>query len=122
MFRSRNDPVRLFGRRLLLLGLSIVIIFAAVAVWGAYQKSRESAVLRADAERQFAELSGREKQLTGDIARLQTDRGMEEALREQYALAAHGEKLIVIVDQHAEPPATTTPTFMEKLKKAFIWW
>ena len=119
--RQRNDPVRLFGKRLIVLGLLALVVLAIGGVWNAYQKERESAALRTRAEVQLDDLTKRHAQLSSDIANLQTDRGREEVLREQYALAAQGEGLIVIVEPQQEPVHATS-TFMDKLRKAFRWW
>lgn len=120
--RSRNDPVRLFGRRLILLGLFALIVLSAMGVWGAYQKEKESRLLRKEAEMQLGDLSKRQAQLDADIANLETDRGKEQVLREQYALAARGEGLIVIVDTPPVAPAHATSSLVDWLKKTFTWW
>jgi len=60
-------------------------------VWNIAGKAQESAVLKKQAQAQLADLMRRQGQLTSDIENLKTDRGKEEALRQQYALAAKGE-------------------------------
>ena len=120
--RSRNDPVRLFGRRLILLGLFALIVLSAMGVWSAYQKEKESRLLRKEAEMQLGDLSKRQAQLDADIASLETDRGKEQVLREQYALAARGEGLIVIVDTPPVAPTRATSSLVDWLKKTFTWW
>ena len=120
--RPRNDPVKLLGRRLGIAALFLLVIFVGSSVWGAHKKERESAMLRAQAEAQLHDVKTRESQLEGDIAKLETARGKEEALREQYAVAARGEGLIVIVDPHEEVPEQATSTLREWLHKAFPWW
>jgi len=120
--RSRNDPVRLFGRRLILLGLFALIVVSSTGVWGAYQKERESRALRNEAEMQLTDLSQRQAQLDADIASLETDRGKEQVLREQYALAARGEGLIVIVETPPVAPTRATSSLVDWLKKTFTWW
>ncbi len=120
--RSRNDPVRLFGRRLILLGLFALIVLSAMGVWSAYQKEKESRLLRKEAEMQLGDLSKRQAQLDADIASLETDRGKEGVLREQYALAARGEGLIVIVDTPPVAPTRATSSLVDWLKKTFTWW
>ena len=120
--RSRNDPVRLFGRRLLLLTLVGVIVVAALGAWNAYGKERESRTLREQAEMQLSDLSKRQAQLQADIANLETDRGKEQVLREQYALAARGEGLIVIVDAPKATPTQATSSVLDWLRKALPWW
>ena len=120
--RYRNDPVRLFGRRLVLVSLLIGVGIAFWGAWGAYAKERESRALREQAEAQLHDLQERETRLDTDIANLRTDRGMEGVLREQYALAAAGEQLIVIVDPKKTEPIRTTSSVMEWVHKILPWW
>ena len=48
---------------------------------------------------------------------------MEEALREQYALAEKGEQLIVIVEPAVSVPAEATSSpVMRWFQKMFLWW
>ena len=117
-----RDPVWVFGKRLMALGLFVLVVLVAGGVWNAYQKERESSALRVQAEGQLKDLTDRKAQLNADIANLQTDRGVEGVLREQYALAAKGEGLIVIVDQPVVAPKEATSTMFDKIKGAFRWW
>jgi cell division protein FtsB len=123
VLRQRNEPVRLLGRRLLLLALGVLIVVALFGVWNVYQKDRESEALKKQAQVQLSDLAGREAQLNADIATLQTDRGKEAALRQEYALAAKGEGLIVIVDPASGTPIeATSSAFVQWLHKTFPWW
>ena len=96
--RERNNPLRLFGRRLLATLLAILVISALWAVWDIYRKNGEAARLRAEAEGRLTELKQQQSKLEADLRELQTRRGMEAALRQQYAVAGAGEGLIVIVE------------------------
>ena len=119
---QRQSAVHIFVRRLALLAMFVLIVGASTGVWGVYEKEKESRTLRDQTERERAELSAREAQLAGDINRLNTDRGMEEALREQYALAAEGEKLIVIVEPPEPEPTQATSTVLQKIRDFFWFW
>ena len=119
---QRNDPVRLMGRRILLVGLLILTIAAVSGVWNIYRKERESADLNAEAQAQLADLEAQQTQLDGNIDQLETERGMEAALREQYNMGKTGEGLIVIVEPQAEAPAQATSSIMEWLHEALPWW
>lgn len=114
--------MRLFGRRLVLLALLGLIVVAGLGAWSAYKKERESYALRQEAEMQLGDLSKRQTQLNADIANLETDRGKEQVLREQYALAARGEGLIVIVDTPPVAPTRATSSLVDWFKKTFTWW
>lgn len=122
MVRDRHNPVRLFGRRLLIIGLLALLILAIPGVWGAYRKERESRALRTEAEVQLSDLSTREAELNADIAKLESDRGKEEALREQYALAKRGEGLIIIVDPRESQEVRATSTLMRLVRKFLPFW
>ena len=105
-----------------LLGLFVLFAGASLSVWRVYQKDKESAILRTEAQLQLQDLTGRQDQLETDIAKLKTDRGVEEQLRQQFALAAAGEHMIVIVDPPAPVPIQATTTLMDRIKKALRWW
>ena len=64
-------------------------------VWNAYQEDTASADC---ANKRCATngLSQRKTQLDSDIAKLRTERGQEAVLRDQYALAAKGEDMVII--------------------------
>ena len=119
---QRQTAVRIFLRRIRLLGLLILAGSAASGVWGVYLKERESAALRAQAERQRQDLLTRQEKLEADIVVLKTDQGVEETLRKQYALAGEGEKLIIIVDPPRPATTTASSTVGEWLRRTFWWW
>ncbi|MEY4747033.1 MAG: hypothetical protein RLZZ416_82 [Candidatus Parcubacteria bacterium] len=123
VFRQKKVPLKLLGRRVRLGVLFALVVIIAPGVWSAYQKERESAAQRTEAERELADLSARQSKLDTDMAILKTSRGKEEALREQYALAAEGEGLIVIVDPATPTPvAATSSAFAQWVHKVFPWW
>src|SRR3989344_1660123 len=123
LLRQHRDPARLFLRRVALLTLLFVVVFAASGVWGVYKKERGSATLRTQAENERADLLTREARLKEGIDTLKTDRGMEEALRDQYALAERGEGLIVIVDPPTpEPVQATSSSVIKWFQRIFPWW
>lgn len=120
--KKRNEIARLLWRRTLLVGLFCAVVISASSVWNIARKERESAILRDEARAQLAALEGRKERLDESLKRLQTERGLEEELREQFSLAREGEELIVIVEKTPEPvPEPPPPSFIERLKRGF-WW
>ena len=120
--RERNSPLQLMGRRLILAALAVAVVSLAWGVWNIYRKGRESGRLNSEAQAQFADLEAQQAKLEASLGALQTERGKEEALREQYALGKQGEGLIVIVEPQNATSQRATSTLFEKLKKAFTWW
>ncbi len=121
-FRDRYDPLRLFFKRVGTLALLILVVFVGLGVWKVYSKERESRDLRTEAEIQEARLKEQADQLEAKTAQLKTERGKEALLRDQYDVGREGEGLIVIVEPPAPEPVVHTPTFMEKVKRFFIFW
>src|SRR3990167_8453847 len=114
--KGKTDPLRLMGRRMLL-ALLIVLVFSAIwGVWNIYRKNAEAARLREQAERKLEDLQDRQARLEEDYEQLKTTRGIEEALREQYAVGAAGERLIVIVEPQAPEPVRATSSIMQWIR------
>lgn len=120
--KQRNDAGALFLRRVGLVTLFLLVCAGVWSVWGAWRKERESADLRVRSEVAAADLAQQESHLQDKIASLQSDRGKEAALRDQYAVGKQGEHLIVIVDQTPPPPPPPEPTLLDKIKGVFWRW
>jgi len=121
LFRERNDPLRILGRRILLVLLSLFLISVTWALWDIYRKNGEAARLRAEAEGRLADLEEEHRRLEMDIANLETTRGREATLREQYALARAGEGLIVIVEPDRTEETQASPSPWGWIAKMFHW-
>ena len=114
--------VKLFWRRLLMLGLLTLVVFSLFSVWGVYTKERDSRVLRERAEAELAELQEQQFALSQRIESLRTDRGKEAALRQQYELGKEGETLIVIVEPEASEPVQATSSIRQWVRKFLPFW
>ncbi len=117
--RERHDPLRLTGRRILLAFLLLLVLSAAAQTWNIYRKERESAVLNEDAQAQLADIKQQQAQLQSDYSTLQSSRGMEAALRDQYGLGKTGEGMIVIVEPAKSIPMQATSSMMQWLQNVF---
>ncbi len=121
--REKRNPVRIFVRRLTLLGLFLLVVLAMSGVWGIYRKDQESVVLKEQALSQLAVVSAQQDQLKASIADLQTARGKEAALRQQYNMGNSGEGMVVIVEPPKPTPvAATSSSFQAWFSNAFPWW
>ncbi|HEY4473891.1 MAG TPA: septum formation initiator family protein [Candidatus Paceibacterota bacterium] len=92
---------RLFARLavwVILAGLFLLLLVVANSTWHVYQKQREAAHeynLQAEA---LVDLEARNESLRRKLSALNTDRGIEEELRERFSVAKPGEEVIVLVD------------------------
>ncbi len=120
--RQKNDPLRLFLRRVLMLIVAAAVVFGISGVWGVYGKERDSRILREKEELRLANLEEQSVSLEQKLSQLETERGKEEALREQYAVGREGERLIIIVEPKIPPPLQATSTFREWVGKYLPFW
>ena len=97
-FGNRRRTQHVFYYRIITGILFIILVFLANAAWGAYVKYKETEVTRGEAESRLEKLKDREKDIRGEIARLETERGVEEEIRNQFGFAKEGEGVIVIVE------------------------
>jgi cell division protein FtsB len=122
-FREKHDPIRVFWKRLGMAALLALVIMAASGVWNVYHKDRESRALRVQSEIELAHLEQQQTQLNTQITKLESPRGKEETLRQQYAVGKQGERMIIIVDPEESKavPATTTPGAIHWIESLFHW-
>jgi len=73
------------------------------------------------AEAKVAELEAQKTKFESDIAKLSTDEGKEESIRERFPVAKAGEGLIVVVDDKnaALSQEASTGGFISFLRKLF---
>ena len=69
-------------------------------------KERESAKRVENLEKETEALSAREAELRDGIARLQTEEGIVEEIREKFSVAREGEYVAIIVDEKANASST----------------
>ena len=119
---QRYDPIRLMRRRLLILVLLILVLAMLRGVWSVYQKEQESRAMREEAARQLSDLEARELDLRADITRLDSARGVEEVLREEYELGKSGESVIVIVENEPPPPPPEPTVLQRWFDRTLRWW
>jgi cell division protein FtsB len=83
---------------------AIILIFAW-NVFAFWRKMQDTSQNRKIAEDKISQLQKQRNELTDDIAKLNTEAGVEEAIRDKFGLVKEGENMIVIVeDKNKEVP------------------
>ena len=105
-----------FKSTLLLLCLLILLAFLANVTWQLYTRYRFTKTERIKAELTLHQLIQKKELLANLVATLETEAGVEQAVRDKFAVVKPGEFVVNIVDKiTATDSATTTVT-----KKS--WW
>lgn len=93
--------------------LVLLALWLGRSVWVTWQKSRVVVTDREQVEQELSEIKAREEKLASEIGLLKTESGLEQKIREKFAVVKVGEKVIAVV---AGDSATTTATTSKS------WW
>ncbi|MEI8249328.1 MAG: hypothetical protein WCG07_02430 [Candidatus Taylorbacteria bacterium] len=86
----------------------VVCIILAKADWNIHEKMRTSALRLEQSQSELTKLQARQAELSGKVAYLSNDQGVESELRTKYLAVRQGESVDVIVD--ADQATTSTST------------
>ena len=106
-FQDKRKRRKALYSPLVLVILFVSLVIMIKAAWGAYLKYSESEEKLALSSLERDKLGNRRKRLSAQISRLETDRGIEEEIRNTFRVAKEGERLIVILDTPKEADNNT---------------
>lgn len=101
-FHEKRKLRGLIYSRPVLIIITIIVLLFLYSVWGAFIKERETNIKKEQREMILVGLEDRKSVLEEEIGRLETDRGIEEEIREKFEVAQEGERVVVIVDAPQE--------------------
>jgi len=101
-FQQKKKLRKAMYSKVVLLILSIVVLFLGNATWNVYQKYSDARGNEEVASIELKKLQERENDLSADIERLNTERGIEEELRKRFGVAKKGEEVMIIVEPVTE--------------------
>ena len=102
-FQEKRGLRRIMQSWLILILLGVIIFVFAWSVIQLIGKAKETAKNKNIAEDKIAELKKGKEQLSFDIAKFQTDKGIEENIREKFGLVKEGENMIMIIEDKNLP-------------------
>lgn len=114
-FREKKKIRRAAYSKPVLVLLAIVLAVCVRSTWGLFVKYRDASKKADEAKAELARLEGQKAELEKRVEFLQTDRGMEEEIRNKFMVAKAGESVIMVVDPK---PATGT---VESAPKTGVW-
>jgi cell division protein FtsB len=98
-FEKRRKFENFFYTRTAVVILALVAVLFGLSVISVFEKRHEAAQNAHEAEYEVQTLSARQAKTEQSIKTLNTDAGVEEAIRNKYRAAKDGEGLVVIMDQ-----------------------
>ena len=118
-FQEKRKIKRFFYSNVTLIFLIILIFLLLKMVWSVYEKQALTKDNLAKTATSFEGLQAREKMLSAEIERLNTEAGREVEIREKYGLVKPGEEVIVVVPKAEDDlnQVSTPSSFWQKLKE-----
>jgi cell division protein FtsB len=127
-FRERSKMRRIVYAKPTILVLALLTLITARSAFGMYQKSKEAIAKRDKATAELQALKSRQEELDQDIARLGSERGQEEEIRDRFMVAKEGENVIIVADPEGTKTRHTVTvnedendsSFFNKMRNAVV--
>ena len=98
-FQGRKKWHKIFRSDVFSFILLVATILLLKSVWGVYKKDSMARINMKEAEITLANLEKKKVGLEKEIAKLNTERGIEEELRRRFQVFKPGEQVLVVVDK-----------------------
>lgn len=79
--------------------LFVILLILLNGIYGVYKRGEIARINRIEGDRKLALLKDRQERLSNEIAKLSTDRGVEEELRNKFQITKKGEEVMIVVDE-----------------------
>jgi cell division protein FtsB len=99
--------------------LAVLILLLFRGVWVIYVKHRIATNERNAVEKELIDVQKRYADLSQEVKNLQTERGVEQSIREKFHVAKPGEKTVILVTPDDATKKTDDTSFWGKLKSFF---
>ena len=116
-FEQKRTARKIMSSPIVLVILAVVLFFVARGTWSIYRKNSDSNTELSGALARLAKLTDRQATLAQSVAKLKTDSGVEEEIRDRFQVAKEGEHEIVIVDATSSSVSNPQPraSFLQKV-------
>lgn len=101
-FQERKKFRKILYSKASILVLLVAFILVSRGAWSVHQKAEIARTERDESVRMLAELQERNTALEASLERLKSDKGIEDEVRQKYAVARPGEEVVVVVDESSK--------------------
>jgi len=121
-FYEKRKFKRLLYSKLSLIILALIVIKLSFSVFDMYKKERDTRLKRIEQKNILYEFKKREKDLSDEIKRLSSEKGIEEEIRSKFEVGKKGESVVLIIDNPEEENIKNNiaeKNFWQRLKDLF---
>jgi len=97
-FQKKGRFSRMMQSKFFLMFLGVIILFFFFSMFSFMNKMEETIRNKKTTEDKITELEKSKSKLNSDIAKLKTEEGIEDNIRNKFGLAKEGENMILIID------------------------
>jgi len=121
-FHEKRKFKRLLYSKLSLIILALIVIKLSFSAFDMYKKERDTRLKRIEQKNILYEFKKREKDLSDEIKRLSSEKGIEEEIRSKFEVGKKGESVVLIIDNPEEENIKNNiaeKSFWQRLKDLF---
>ena len=121
-FHEKRKFKRLLYSKLSLIILALIVIKLSFSAFDMYKKERDTRLKRIEQKNILYEFKKWEKDLSDEIKRLSSEKGIEEEIRSKFEVGKKGESVVLIIDNPEEENIKNNiaeKSFWQRLKDLF---
>lgn len=122
-FQDRRRWKKMVYSKITIIALCIVALLMFRNLWVVYNKNQVALAENEKSASKLVELEQQKKELATKVKWLSTERGQEEAIRQNFSVVKEGEKVILVVEgtngASSTPPKPKQNRLLEIIKNIF---
>jgi len=122
-FQDRRRWKKMVYSKITIIALCIVALLMFRNLWVVYNKNQVALAENEKSASKLVELEQQKKELATKVKWLSTERGQEEAIRQNFSVVKDGEKVILVVEDtsgaSSTPPKPKQNRLLEIIKNIF---
>jgi hypothetical protein len=113
--------------RAMAIGMCIIALLLFISAYNRYNAEIITRERREDRQVELMRVRDRATLLESNVTRIESERGKEDAIREQFDVAKTGEEVVIVVDKDAEARETNQPEILplppqkSLFERLFFW-
>lgn len=101
-FQERKKFRKILYSKASILVLLVALVLVSRGAWQVHEKAVIARTERDESARVLADLQDRNKALEASLTHLKSTQGIEDEVRQKYAVARPGEEIVVVVDESSK--------------------
>ncbi|HDQ16597.1 MAG TPA: hypothetical protein ENN31_00535 [Candidatus Vogelbacteria bacterium] len=120
-FQISRKTIRLLYSKLSIFLLLLAVLFMFQSVWRAFEYSRRAKEKELATANRLSNLKSQYEKLISDLDDLQTKRGIEKVIRQDFMMARPGERVIAVIDNEESNLDLPTTNYNDELEGKSFW-